>query len=394
MFKLAGLGLGRWLSLIVVVAIAVVVLAAGPSGCGGSSSSGDNKAACLSCAMSACPTQAAACDASPGCKTLRACSLACRMGDSACQNSCTAAVASDTTAVLAGANYLSCATTACPSQCSGTSATGSAGTSGGGGMTGSGGQGGAGGTGGVTGNCAAAKAKLDNCGFAQGTCSDTDRFTQCANKCVLDPSNNCSTIGNNALAYKACVDTCDILDITNITFTVADGGYITAGAWKGYAWTATDGVSATTISPANFSTLAADGKLCVSGTVAGTADYSAVAILGISINQAMGTPAPAPSTWSPTGTGITYGITNTGGSPLRVQLQAAGGSTDATKRWCYTVNGDVGTPQWSDFNTKCWDHTGAYYDGATPLESVMVLVPGDLVGVPYSFCVNALAPHP
>ena len=53
-----------------------------------------------------------------------------------------------------------------------------------------------------------------------------------------------------------------------------------------------------------------------------------------------------------------------------------------------------GTPYWFDFNTKCWDGTGADYDGTTPLQSVMVLVPGDLVAVPFSFCINAITPHP
>jgi hypothetical protein len=130
----------------------------------------------------------------------------------------------------------------------------------------------------------------------------------------------------------------------------------------------------------------------VSGTVAGTADYSAVAILGISVNQAQGTTTE--STWTPTGSGITYSVTNAGGSPLRVQLQAAGGDVDATKRWCYPVNGNVGTPSWIDFNTKCWDWSGSYYDGTTPLQSVMVMVPGDLTPVPFSFCVVALTPHP
>jgi len=363
------------------------------SGCGGGSKSEmGGPSACLSCAMNACPTQAAACDASPGCKALRACSLACRSGDAACQNACTTAAANDSTAILAGANYLACATTACPNECSGSSATGTAGT-GGGGTTGSGGQGGAGGTSGST-TCAIADAKLASCSSRRTDpfCDETDLETVCENKCFINAA--CIDIqssGRNALTD--CIDTCLVTAGQGVVFTVAAGGYVTAGGWKGYAWTATDGVSATTISPANFSNLAADGKLCVSGTVAGTADYSAVAILGISINQAMGTPAPAPSTWSQTGTGISYSITNTGGSPLRVQLQAAGGATDATKRWCDDVNGNVGTPQWFDFNTKCWDRTGTYYDGS-PLESVMVLVPGDLVARSYSFCVNALAPHP
>src|SRR6478752_5417589 len=91
-------GLWRWLPF-----IAIAVLAGTPAACGGSKDGGGNStSACLSCAMTACPTQAAACDASPGCKALRACSLACRMGDSGCQNACVTAVAGDTTAITAG----------------------------------------------------------------------------------------------------------------------------------------------------------------------------------------------------------------------------------------------------------------------------------------------------
>ncbi|HEY7373442.1 MAG TPA: hypothetical protein VIF57_14880 [Polyangia bacterium] len=393
--------------------VAVVVLAVGPAACGGSKDGGGSGAsACLSCAMKACPTQAAACDASPGCKALRACSLACRMGDSACQNACTTAVAGDTTAITTGANYLSCAQVACPSECSGSSASGSAGTSGGtAGTTGSGGQGGAVGTGGSTGTagsggasgsaCADADARLAACNTARtDPCSDTDPFSQCFNTCIANAS-SCTQINAATGPFADCGNTCTITAEQGNVFALAAGGYVTAGAWKGYAWTATDGVSSTTISPANFSTVAAGGQLvsnggqlCVSGTVAGTSDYSAVAILGISINQAQGMPAPTPSTWTPTGQMIAYSITNPGGSPLRVQLQAAGGDTDATKRWCKNVNGNLGTPYWFDFNTKCWDGTGTYYDGTTPLQSVMVLVPGDLVPVPFNFCINAITPHP
>jgi len=387
----------------------VVAFAAGVSACGGSKlGPSDSRDACLSCAMSACPAQAVACDASPGCKTVRACSLACRSGDSACQNACTTAVASDSTGITAGANYLSCAKVACPGQCSGSSATGTGGTSGGtGGTPGSAGQGGAvgaGGNSGAAGNagmggsggsgtCATADAKLASCGTRRNdSCDETDPETQCDNKCIIN--NSCSVITSGTGAFLDCVNLCGVTAGQHNVFAVAEGGYVTAGAWKGYAWTATDGVSSTTIAPTTFSGLAADGQLCVSGTVAGTSDYSAVAILGLSINQAQGNPAPTPSTWTPTGGGIAYGVTNAGGSPLRVQLQAAGGDTDPTKRWCMTVNSNVQTPLWSFFNTKCWDGTGADYDGTTPLQSVMVLVPGDLVPVSFNFCILALTPHP
>jgi hypothetical protein len=309
------------------------------------------------------------------------------------------AVAGDATAITAAANYLACAQPACPSQCSGTTGpgTGAAGTSGSagqGGSSGTAGTTGTGGTGGTSGgNCATATTKLTSCGLAwTGTCDGADPLDQCDAACIIN--NSCSAISASSGTFADCLDTCSITVSTNNVFTVAAGGYVTAGAWKGYAWTATDGVSATSITPTTFSTVAAGGQLCVSGTVAGTSDYSAVAILGISINQAQGNPAPAPSTWAPSGMGITYSITNPGGSPLRIQLQAAGGDTDATKRWCRSVNGNVGTPYFFDFNTKCWDGTGTYYDQTTPLESVMVLVPGDLVAVPFNFCVVALTPHP
>ena len=271
--------------------------------------------------MSACPSQAAACDASPGCQTLRSCSLACQSDDIACRNACTAKAASDTTAIVAGANYLACADTSCASQCSGSSAGAGGAGAGPGGSSGAGGGGGAGGTGGSTGPCATTTAKLTSCGVTPDfTCSDTDPLASCNNTCNMNYS--CSLIsaylnGGADNAFGDCLTTCEVTVETNDTFNVAAGGYVTAGAWKGYAFTATDGVSATTISPANFSAVAAGGQLCVSGTVAGTADYSGVAILGININQAQGSPAPSPSTWSPSGNEITYGVTNAGGSPLR-----------------------------------------------------------------------------
>jgi hypothetical protein len=67
-------------------------------------------------------------------------------------------------------------------------------------------------------------------------------------------------------------------------------------------------------------------------------DYSAIAALGINLNQANGDPAPAPSVWLPSSSaGIAYSVTNPGGSPLRVQLQAVGGDLDPTLRWCANI---------------------------------------------------------
>jgi hypothetical protein len=80
---------------------------------------------------------------------------------------------------------------------------------------------------------------------------------------------------------------------------------------------------------------------------------------------------------APTGTGMTVSFTKTGTFPLRVQIQAVGGGTDETKRWCYTVTGaSPVTIPYTSFNTKCWDDSGTAY-AKQPLEAVLLLVPGD-----------------
>jgi hypothetical protein len=173
----------------------------------------------------------------------------------------------------------------------------------------------------------------------------------------------------------------------------------------GYAWAGTDTYSAsncplagdpycTTISPVE----AAGGSLCVSGTVAGTADSSAVAILALNLNQASadagGSGSSPRLTWSPTGAGIFYRVSNTFGSTLRIQIWAAGGDMwgDPSKRWCSPITSSSGVIPWSTFNTACWDGSGTNYDGKTPLQSAMVVVPGDLTPVPFNFCLNSLGP--
>ena len=120
----------------------------------------------------------------------------------------------------------------------------------------------------------------------------------------------------------------------------------------------------------------------LSGTVAGTADYSAVAILGINVNQPMAdttTPTPFADEWSAINnntSGLAYDITNTGGSPLRVQVQAKGGDADQRLRWCAPVASKTGALTWGTFNSACWDQTGQGYGARASLVSVMVLVPG------------------
>jgi hypothetical protein len=481
--------MGRSLGLVFVLGM---VIGAATSSCGGSGSGSSGGNACLTCGGKMCPSETSACDASSGCKTLRSCELGCQVGDDTCKNACVAKVASDSTAVVAGANLLECATSMCPTECN-PAATGTAGTNGGTGSAGTtghagttgttghagtnGGTGSAGTSGQSPGNCydtalwstgcavdteppfrtcdasnitqcnngcyimgscndyqqykagvlGDLSSCLNYCAFVNHTgasgatcanasgmlyacdlagdvpCDDTNAVDVCQNQCVL--SSSCAVLTDNIVnlndnAFSSCLDACS--STTGSTFTVAAGGYVTSGTWMGYAWTGKDSTSTTSILPTDFSTLAAGGSLCVSGTVAGTADYSAVAILGLDINQAMGGAGgaggssgsgPPPSTWAPTGTGVVYSITNNGTSPLRIQIQAAGGDTDPTKRWCAPVGASSGVISWGTFNTACWDGSGSNYNGATPLQSIMVLVPGDLSPVGFNFCLNSIAPR-
>jgi hypothetical protein len=108
------------------------------------------------------------------------------------------------------------------------------------------------------------------------------------------------------------------------------------------------------------------------------------------------TPMPYAAEWDPINnntSGLAYDITNTGGSPLRIQVQAKGGDVDQRLRWCAPVAGKTGAFTWGTFNSACWDQTGQSYSARAYLVSVMVIVPGGLTAIPYNFCVNSLAPY-
>lgn len=242
--------------------------------------------------------------------------------------------------------------------------------------------------------CANAAGKFLICGITtEFECDDASALDRCLNQCTLD--HDCNEI-EDALKFSMendfvyCYNACEgNVGGPNPDFVIDAGGYVTAGGWHGYAWTSSSGAP-TTISPADFSTLPADGQLCASGTVAGTADYSAVAMLGLSIAQEPGDPAPAPTAWSSRGQGVLYNVTNRGASPLRIQIQAPGGDTDPNLRWCADVAGQSGDIFWHTFNTECWEGgAGTAYDG-TPIESISVLVPGDLGPRAFDFCVHEL----
>jgi hypothetical protein len=188
-------------------------------------------------------------------------------------------------------------------------------------------------------------------------------------------------------------------------FTVDDGGYVTSGAWHGWPWPATENPNiGTTIVPKpgdqggpGFSAVTAGSPLCVSGTVVADPAYGGVGLLGVSINQDK-TPDNAPTgTWTPTGTGVKWQITNTGPSPLRIQINGTAGYP--TQAWCNPIISGTGpsksgTINWADFNSQCWaGGNGTPYDGTTPIKEVIVVVPGlNTASQAFDFCLEGIGP--
>lgn len=173
-------------------------------------------------------------------------------------------------------------------------------------------------------------------------------------------------------------------------FFVEAGGYVTSGDWHGYAWTGTDEVAGSTITPTDFESISAGESLCVSGRVGADPDYGGFAMLGLNLNQDIEGDA-SESSWTPWGAGIAYDIADAADSVLRILLVAEQNDADAT--WCAPVTAGSGIIAWSDFNTQCWDNMGEPYDGMTPLKSAIVFVPGSSASdVPFDFCLNGLGP--
>lgn len=172
-------------------------------------------------------------------------------------------------------------------------------------------------------------------------------------------------------------------------------GYLHCGPWNGYAWTLTTETDmGSTISPSDFST-ASGLPFCASGVLARV--DSAVGLVGFNVNQAADADVNGQTvmgTWPFTGTGIHYELSNPGGSPIRIQIQGAKGYPDET--WCADISGSTsGTVAWSTFNKECWfNFSWEAYDAQTPLEQVMLLVPGaNGVEQTFNVCLISLAPY-
>ena len=172
---------------------------------------------------------------------------------------------------------------------------------------------------------------------------------------------------------------------------VAASGYITAGPWAGYGFTATDPGAATIVpncaGAAGCVPAFADTDFCMQGMVTGRADYTGFAMLGWNVNQPLAAGSAA-GTWAvPDSGGITVTVVDNPASvALRVQLQGTN-PHDGADRWCAAlVNGQ--TIAWSDFKTNCWA-------GGTPqnplapgtmIQQGAIMVPGLQTDLPFDVC--------
>lgn len=148
------------------------------------------------------------------------------------------------------------------------------------------------------------------------------------------------------------------------------GGYVQSGTWEGYAYTNSEGSS---IAPANYFGLSAGERLSAIGTVDKADDYSNYALIAFNINQNQSGDTAVYQA-SLTGDGVRVIVENPAGSPLRVVLYQAGGST-----WYgYDLTGTDTSILYPAFNTQPWDLLGTPFNkGSMQIEAIGIFVPSN-----------------
>ena len=189
-------------------------------------------------------------------------------------------------------------------------------------------------------------------------------------------------------------------------YWMASDWNLTGVPWAGCAWTQIDTVTATTttITPPDFTARpAVTDPYHVSGSV--FTDYNSVAVLGFNLNEAITgasnqcahrifdatTVLPPGVTFLSAATGISIDWNKAAASTLRIELRGPNGTGDATDRWCANIT-DVGGPSFvpfTRFNTRCWDNSGSYYDGTSPVSAMVFYVPGSTQATPFDFTINS-----
>jgi hypothetical protein len=179
------------------------------------------------------------------------------------------------------------------------------------------------------------------------------------------------------------------------------GGYHTSGDWSGFAFAFASGTA--TVSPMNFeSMVGVDGPYCIKGTVPGTADYTAIAAVGVHVNQMQAKNAEI-KTLAPQGDGLAVDITvKSGEKTIRIQLEDATPPTDpmaAQHRWCTNLTANASgvikeVVPWGSFNTECWDAESGTAYAKQPLTRAIAYVPDAGAGInsQFDFCLNDIGP--
>jgi hypothetical protein len=164
---------------------------------------------------------------------------------------------------------------------------------------------------------------------------------------------------------------------------VSDSGYVTMSAGTvvmvGFISSATAGSGssiALTYGTSNF---------CASGTVAANSTYKSWANAGFTVNQDQSGASGSSSALVLTGSTISIGYVNRGGSELEFQFY------DGSNYWCYilppSATPTTTTIPFSSLNTQCWDGQGSAFTSGTAIRSVSLVVPGGNVSsTPFDFC--------
>jgi len=168
---------------------------------------------------------------------------------------------------------------------------------------------------------------------------------------------------------------------------VVSNGFVSAGPWAGYGFTATDPGAATITPDCSGGACVppfTGNTFCMQGTVTGRADYTGFAMLGWNVAQADG---GAAGTWPvPASGGITVTVSNPGMTDLRLQLQGTDPHS-GSDRWCVDLTSGQNVP-WQSFVTNCW--TGGTpqtpLTAGTPIQQAAILVPGLQTDLPFDLC--------
>jgi hypothetical protein len=164
---------------------------------------------------------------------------------------------------------------------------------------------------------------------------------------------------------------------------VSDSGYVTISA--GTAVLAGFISSSTAGSGSSIALTYGASNFCASGTVAANSTYKSWANAGFSVNQDQSGASGSSSSLVLTGSTLSIGYVNHGGSQLELQLY------DGSNYWCFILLPSsvptTATIPFPSLNTQCWDGQGSAFTSGTAIRSVNLVVPGSNVSsTPFDFC--------